>query len=154
MTLQTTTMEMPPFSNKSWMRLSACICTDWCIFPPFWIKGSKKWQCRQWLCHNSVVMSSTGELAYFPYHHYRRPDSFRDTLPQLCGGAWLVEPPGKLPRFGWSGSHGAVHLSLDSLLPKRPRWQTDSKIGDERNEVRPRLSVVRKVARRHRLRCH
>lgn len=73
------------------------------------------------VCCHSVVMSGTSKLAYFPYHHHRRPDSFRDTLPQLCGGAWFVETPGKLPRFGWSASHGVVHRSLDSLLQKRPR---------------------------------
>lgn len=91
--------------------------------------------------------SRTGELEFFTYHHHRRPDSFRDALPQLCGGARFVEPTGKLPRFGWSRSHGVVHLSLGCLLPKRPGWQVDSK-GSDKKGWSPSPRAVRCAKRR------
>lgn len=53
------------------------------------------------------------------YNQHWCPDSLRDALPQLRGGARFVEPPGKLPGLRWSGSHGAAHLSSDSQVGER-----------------------------------
>ncbi|CAB1450631.1 unnamed protein product [Pleuronectes platessa] len=55
------------------------------------------------------------------HHQHGRPDGLGDALPQLGGGARLVEPPGELPRLGWSRrSHGTEHLSSE-FQRTRPR---------------------------------
>lgn len=109
------------------------------------------------VCDLAAVMSRSGEVELFTYHHHRRPDSFRDALPQLCGGARFVESAGELPRLGWSRSHGVVHLSLGCLRPKAPDDNLTGKAVRKKKKAeirRPGLSAVRKGARWHRLSCH
>ncbi|CAB1450632.1 unnamed protein product [Pleuronectes platessa] len=76
------------------------------------------------------------------HHQHGRPDGLGDALPQLGGGARLVEPPGELPRLGWSRrSHGTEHLSSEfqRTRPRRCDSEESRAPGNVRRDAGRRL---------------
>lgn len=102
-------------------------------------KGKPLYCCRLYCM---IIQSSSVcvQKRRFTHHQHWRPDSLRHALPQLCRGARFVEPPGELPRLGWSRSHAVSHLSSDSQVVRKSRLVPS---GGEEKQTKKKAGILR-----------